>query len=156
MRIIYLGFFKLTLLNTPLAYNDGDKMIQVKFDYCSFSSGMFSIRLSNKIKYHIITDWSAKKELYISMLLRAYSQGRFDPETIFDEDNSEDVFVNKIEDILKEYIRQEIATDSNAIRKEIINLHNVVKENKMRKNARNQKHQRKVVETNVRKVGKRE
>jgi hypothetical protein len=71
MRIIYLGFFKLTLLNAPLAYNDGDKMIQVKFDYCSFSSGMFSIRLSNKIKYHIITDWSAKKELYISMLLGA-------------------------------------------------------------------------------------
>ena len=62
MRIIYLGFFKLTLLNTPLAYNDGDKMIQVKFDYCSFSSGTFSIRLSNKIKYHIITDWSAKED----------------------------------------------------------------------------------------------
>ena len=141
MRIIYLGFFKLTLLNAPLAYNDGDKRIQVKFD---------------KIKYRIITDWSAKKELYISMMLRAYSQGRFDPEAIFDDDNSEDVFVNKIEDILKEYIRQEIATDSNAIRKEIINLHNVVKENKMRKNAREQKHQRKVVETNVRKVGKRE
>ena len=119
MRIIYLGFFKLTLLNTPLAYNDGDKMIQVKFDYCSFSSGTFSIRLSNKIKYHIITDWSAKKELYISLLLRAYSQGRFDPETIFDEDNSEIMFVNKIEGIVKEFITQEIATDSNAIRKEV-------------------------------------
>ena len=119
MRIIYLGFFKLTLLNTPLAYNDGDKMIQVKFDYCSFSSGMFSIRLSDKIKYHIITDWSAKKELYISMMLRAYSQGRFDTETIIDEDNSEDVFVDKIEGIQKEYIRKEIAADSHAIRKEV-------------------------------------
>ena len=53
------------------------------------------------------------------MLLRAYSQGRFDPETIFDEDNSEIMFVNKIEGILKEFITQEIATDSNAIRKEV-------------------------------------
>jgi hypothetical protein len=119
MRIIYLGFFKVTLLNTPLAYNDGEKMVQVKFDYCSFSSGTFSIRLSNKIKYHIITDWSAKKELYISLMLRAYSQGRFDPETIFDEDNSELVFVNKIEGIVKDFITQEIGADTNAIRKEV-------------------------------------
>ena len=43
----------------------------------------------------------------------------FDPETIFDKDNSEDVFVNKIEGIIKEYIRQEIAADSNAIGKEV-------------------------------------
>ena len=117
MRIIYLGFFKLTLLNSPLAYNDGDKSVQVKFDYCSFNSGMFSIRLSYKIKYHIITDWSAKKELYISMMLRAYIQGKFDPEA--DEDNSEDVFVDKMAGILKEYIRKEIAADSHAIRKEV-------------------------------------
>ena len=94
-------------------------MIQVKFDYCSFSSGTFSIRLSNKIKYHIITDWSAKKELYIFLMLRAYSQGRFDPEAIFDEDNSEIVFVNKIEGIVKDFITQEIAADTNAIRKEV-------------------------------------
>jgi hypothetical protein len=119
MRTIYLGFFKVTLLNTPLAYNDGEKTVQVKFDYCSFSSGTFSIRLSNKIKYHIITDWSAKKELYIFLMLRAYSQGRFDPEAIFDEDNSEIVFVNKIEGIVKDFITQEIAADTNAIRKEV-------------------------------------
>ena len=119
MRIIYLGFFKLTLLNSPLAYNDGDKSVQVKFDYCSFNSGMFSIRLSYKIRYHIIIDWSAKKELYISMMLRAYSQGKFDPEAIFDEDNCEDVFVDKIAGILKEYIRKEVAYDSHAIRKEV-------------------------------------
>jgi hypothetical protein len=75
--------------------------------------------LSNKIKYYIITDWAAKKELYISLMLRAYSQGRFDPEAIFDEDNSEIAFVNKIEGIVKDFITQEIAADTNAIRKEV-------------------------------------
>jgi hypothetical protein len=80
---------------------------------------MFSIRLSYKIRHHIIIDWAAKKELYISMMLRAYSQGKFDPETIFDEDNCEDVFVDKIAGILKEYIRKEVAYDSHAIRKEV-------------------------------------
>ena len=52
-------------------------------------------------------------------MLRAYSQGRFDPEAIFDEDNSEIVFVNKIEGIVKDFITQEIGADTNAIRKEV-------------------------------------
>ena len=39
-RTIYvLGFFKLTLLNSPMAYNDGERSVQVKYDYCSFNSG---------------------------------------------------------------------------------------------------------------------
>ena len=73
----------------------------------------------NKIKYYIIADWAAKKELYISLMLRAYSQGRFNPEAIFDEDNSEIAFVNKVEGIVKEFIIQEIAADTSALRKEV-------------------------------------
>ena len=30
---------KLTLLNSPMAYNDGERSVQVKYDYCSFNSG---------------------------------------------------------------------------------------------------------------------
>ena len=37
-----IGFLKLNLLNTPLSYNDGRKSISVKYDYCSFSSGVLS------------------------------------------------------------------------------------------------------------------
>ena len=52
-------------------------------------------------------------------MLQAYSQGRFNPEAIFDEDNSQIAFVNKDEDIVKEFIIQEIAADTSALRKEV-------------------------------------
>ena len=36
-----VGFFKLGLLSTPQTYNDGTRVINVKYDYCSFNSGRF-------------------------------------------------------------------------------------------------------------------
>jgi len=36
-----IGFFKLGLLSTPQNYNDGNKPISVKYDYCSYNSGRF-------------------------------------------------------------------------------------------------------------------
>ena len=53
-------------------------------------------------------------------MLRAYSQGKFNPEAIFDEDISESSFVDKVEDILKDFIVNDIAADSGAIQKEVI------------------------------------
>ena len=47
-------------------------------------------------------------------MLRAYSQGKFNPEAIFDEDISESSFVDKVEDILKDFIVNDIAADSGA------------------------------------------
>ena len=53
-------------------------------------------------------------------MLRAYSQGKFNPEAIFDEDISEAAFVDKVEDILRDFIISEIAVDSGALRKEVL------------------------------------
>ena len=36
-----VGFFKLGLLPSPQNYNDGNKQISVRYDYCSFNSGRF-------------------------------------------------------------------------------------------------------------------
>lgn len=46
-----VGFFKLALLPTPQNYNDGSKLISVKYDYCSYNSGKF---VYNKILYYHI------------------------------------------------------------------------------------------------------
>jgi hypothetical protein len=64
--------------------------------------------------------WENWHFLYLHVfMLRAYSQGRFNPEAIFDEDNSEIAFVNNVEGIVKEFIIQEIAADTSALRKEV-------------------------------------
>ena len=55
-------------------------------------------------------------------MLRAYSQGKIDPEAIYNEDISESSFVDKVENILKEFIVNDIAADSSGIRKEVIYL----------------------------------
>jgi len=53
------------------------------------------------------------------MILRAYSHGRFNPQTVFEEEETEIDFINKIEGIMKEFIVKKLATDSSAIRKEV-------------------------------------
>ena len=73
-------------------------------------------------KFYIIIyfiDWASKKELFIGMILRAYSHGRFNPQTVFEEEETEIDFTNKIEGIMKEFIIKKLAGDSNAIRKEV-------------------------------------
>ena len=116
-----VGFFKLGLLSTPQIYNDANKQISVKYDYCSFNSGRF---VFNKILYnHIFIDWASKKELFIGMMLRAYSQERFNPQTVFEEEESEIDFTNRIEEIMKDFIIKQLAGDTNAIRKEVSQLY---------------------------------
>ena len=39
-----VGFFNLGLMNTPQNFNDGSKIISVKYDYCSFNSGRFDVQ----------------------------------------------------------------------------------------------------------------
>lgn len=82
-----IGFLKLGFANNPTSYKDGKKIVQVKYDYCSFNS-----------------DCAAKKELFIGILLRAYSQEVFNPEKIYGENKSEGVFVEKIESVLTKFI----------------------------------------------------
>ena len=43
------GFFKLGLLSAPQNYNDGNKQISVKYEYCSFNSGRLCLT-----KFYII------------------------------------------------------------------------------------------------------
>ena len=66
------------------------------------------------ILYYLV-DWAAKRELFISIMLRAYSQGKIDPEAIYNEDISESSFVEKVENLLKEFIVNDIAADSSGI-----------------------------------------
>ena len=75
----------------------------------------------NKILYYQIffTDWAAKKELFIGMLLLAYSQGVFNPQTVFEEEDSEIGFTNRIERLVKDFIIKQLAGDTNVIRKEV-------------------------------------
>ena len=75
----------------------------------------------NKILYYqiFLTDWAAKKELFIGMLLRAYSQGVFNPQTVFEEEDSEIGFTNRIERLVKDFIIKQLAGDTNTIRKEV-------------------------------------
>ena len=54
------------------------------------------------------------------MVLRCYSQGGFDPQTIFEEEKGGEVdFTNKIEGIMRDFIINEIAGDTAALRKEV-------------------------------------
>lgn len=57
------------------------------------------------------------------MMLRAYSQGRFNPQTVFEEEDSEIGFTNRIEEIMKDFIIKQLAGDTNAIRKEVSQLY---------------------------------
>jgi hypothetical protein len=52
-------------------------------------------------------------------MLRAYSQDLFNPEKLFEENSSEEVFVEKVEKVLNKFIIEEIAGDGYAIRKEV-------------------------------------
>ena len=116
-----VGFFKLGLLNTPQNHNDGTKVISVKYDYCSFNSGRFCVY--QILFYQIFfTDWAAKKELFIAMMLRAYSQEVFNPQSVFEEEDSEIGFTNRIEGFMKDFIINQLAGDTNAIRKEVERL----------------------------------
>ena len=107
------------------------------------------------------TDWAQKKELFIGMILRAYSQEVFNPQSVFEEEGSEIGFTNRIEGFMKDFIINQLAGDTNAIRKEVkqliinvciyvyiyifqaVSMYNVIKDNlkkksikKMTKNAR--------------------
>ena len=75
--------------------------------------------LSKFLYNHIFIVWASKRELFIGMILRAYSHGRFNPQTVFEEEETEIDFTNKIEGIMKEFIIKKLAGDSNAIRKEV-------------------------------------
>jgi hypothetical protein len=67
-------------------------------------------------------DWAAKKELFIAMMLRAYSQEVFNPQSVFEEEDSEIGFTNRIEGFMKDFIINQLAGDTNAIRKEVERL----------------------------------
>ena len=56
-------------------------------------------------------------------MLQAYSQDLFDPEKIYEENNSEGVFVEKIENVLTRFIIEDIAGDGYEIRKEVIYIY---------------------------------
>ena len=57
------------------------------------------------------------------MVLRCYNQGRFDSQTIFEEEKEGEMdFTNKIEEIMKDFIINELAGDTIAIRKEVSQL----------------------------------
>ena len=60
--------------------------------------------------------------MFIGMMLRAYSQGVFDPQEVYEADNSETAFTNKVEGLVKEFIIKHIAGDTSAIRKEVYQL----------------------------------
>ena len=80
---------------------------------------MVGLCLSKFLYNHIFIDWASKRELFIGMILRAYSHGRFNPQTVFEEEETEIDFINKIEGIMKEFIVKKLAGDSSAIRKEV-------------------------------------
>ena len=67
-------------------------------------------------------DWAQKKELFIGMMLRAYSQEVFNPQSVFEEEGSEVGFTNRIEGFMKDFIINQLAGDTNAIRKEVKQL----------------------------------
>ena len=55
------------------------------------------------------------------MMLRAYSQKAFNPQAIFKEED-EIGFTDKIEGFMKDFIINQLAGDTNAIRKEVEQL----------------------------------
>ena len=79
--------------------------------------------ISKYIMHYIYLDWAAKKELFIGILLRAYSQEIFTPVKIYEETKPEGEFVEKIESVLTKFIIENIAGDSYSIRKEVIYIH---------------------------------
>ena len=52
-------------------------------------------------------------------MLRAYSQGVFSPQSVFEEESTEVGFTNRIEEHMKAFIIKQLAGDTNAIRKEV-------------------------------------
>ena len=85
-------------------------------------------------------------------MLRAYSQGVFSPQSVFEEESSEVGFTNRIEEHMKAFIINQLAGDTNAIRKEVkllfinvyilciyiyifqaVSMYNVVKDNLKKK-----------------------
>ena len=57
-------------------------------------------------------DWAQKKELFIGMMLRAYSQEVFNPQSVFEEEGSEVGFTNRIEEHMKAFIINQLAGDT--------------------------------------------
>ena len=60
-----------------------------------------------------------KRELFIQALLRVYSQEVFSPEKLFDEFQTEDEFVSRVNEIMKAYIRERLVEDDVGMKREV-------------------------------------
>ena len=75
-----------------------------------------------ELRWIIFLDWVSKRELYITLLLRAYSQGVYNPIEIIGRKPLEDDFIGEVTGILKTYMTNKIIQDTKAIEREVCKL----------------------------------
>lgn len=91
----------MTPLEKPQIIDDGGKSVTCSWDYCSYN-----------------TDWTAKRELFAYLVLRAYSQKKFVPKED-DSNQTDQEWVNDVTRTVSEFIKHKIANDLDGIRREV-------------------------------------
>ena len=84
----------------PATFNDGRKVSQAIYDYCSYDSGKHTFKIT--VNNYLYVDWAMKRSIFINLLLRAYSQEIFTPTEIYGTGCSKDDFVDEVSAVFKD------------------------------------------------------